>query len=252
MDDDYLPTFILVDDITGEQVEYTEPYTLQITAGGLPNSQLTQYDDTLARVNSLTWAPLIELPQLSNGLFIFNSTTKGLAFACSSGSPCSSVFPQFPDPAEFWFEMSFSTLGAGANYTYCNYKLTYSVRLFGISVDFLTSILVTLVTLGIALLLVFSIAYVKHYKQKKSLLAVAPADGLGYMHDEGEPLLNTASHYQQKTITFEAESSGQTPSEAASLQSDESPPSMNKEEQLRSRVQLKTILNTRAIIPEES
>ena len=82
----------------------------------------------------------------------------GIAWICSPGSPCASVYPRFPRTPEYFFRFRFDTLHSAEGY--CLHTTTFTLRLHGLPMDFQTSISLVLGTLGVCvvlLLLVFAV-----------------------------------------------------------------------------------------------
>ncbi|KNE71993.1 hypothetical protein AMAG_15935 [Allomyces macrogynus ATCC 38327] len=127
---DYTPTFQLVDSVTGTSTNYTGPYTLQLVGGGLKRDLVTSFPDTsLASINTLTWTPSADgVPALGNGLYIYNASTNAVSWVCSGTSPCAAVFPTFPDPAEYLFQIIVSTANVTQGVSYCRLDTTYMIR----------------------------------------------------------------------------------------------------------------------------
>ncbi|KAJ1516319.1 hypothetical protein HMI55_002522 [Coelomomyces lativittatus] len=177
VDEDYLPTFYLVDMVTSQKVRFNLSYTLQVVGGGLSLSNLSNFPaDKISTINSQTWGPADDLPQLSDGRYVFKASKNALFFICAGESPCAKVFPQFPNPAQYYFITLMTNKGISENRTYCELQLLYVFRLHGLNVDFLTASLITFLTFAVTLALVLGIAMIRFMKTKRELLKVGISD----------------------------------------------------------------------------
>eukprot|EP00026_Physarum_polycephalum_P008849 Phypoly_transcript_08952.p2 GENE.Phypoly_transcript_08952~~Phypoly_transcript_08952.p2 ORF type:complete len:107 (+),score=5.42 Phypoly_transcript_08952:1111-1431(+) len=92
------------------------------------------------------------------------SSSAGVFWLCTRGSPCGNLFPHYPHTPEYFLLIRATALNS--NESYCAYTTTFLLRLHTINFSLAIYILVFFVTL-IALFSGFALSYflVSKYKQ---------------------------------------------------------------------------------------
>ncbi|KAL0218916.1 hypothetical protein P9112_004569 [Eukaryota sp. TZLM1-RC] len=161
----FISSFYHIDEITGLEISFPGEVSISVIGGGPSTDSVELWNEEQIR--------LYNLPSSSSVYYIANITKDydpesdisfipALFFMCSSGSPCSGLFPKnLFGHAEFVFRIeAYST---NSNFgEFCRLSTTFDLILIGIPLGLMNSILVTL---GLATLLVV-IVYFIHLKQQ--------------------------------------------------------------------------------------
>eukprot|EP00735_Rhodelphis_limneticus_P009046 TRINITY_DN24_c0_g1::TRINITY_DN24_c0_g1_i1::g.14904::m.14904 TRINITY_DN24_c0_g1::TRINITY_DN24_c0_g1_i1::g.14904 ORF type:complete len:1115 (+),score=216.50,sp/Q4R6B2/CTSRG_MACFA/23.46/4e-21,CATSPERG/PF15064.1/0.012,CATSPERG/PF15064.1/0.0023,Golgin_A5/PF09787.4/1.9 TRINITY_DN24_c0_g1_i1:116-3460(+) len=164
---DFHPRFVIMDDVTGDYLNYTGNYMLDVVGAGPSPDDITAFSED--EVNDYNYK-LCSGCGLKLIFAIVNAdgdteymTECGdscrsalgcdcrqnalVTWVCSAGSPCNVVFPKWPKPPEFFFNLTFYTDGANDT-SYCNMRTSFLIKVHGIPMSLDTMLTITFASLG--------------------------------------------------------------------------------------------------------
>ena len=175
-ENDFKPTFTVIDSIGKTETNYTGLYTLTIVAGGGSVEDIQEYSQSEKEMynppgTKAIWTSISSLGDTP----VFNGTTNsGLNWLCAPGSPCEGVKPKFPNTPEYFFVIEVSNVDVMKEHTYCEYKTRFVVRVHGLPMDFITVIAIVLSVIGGLFLAVIIVYFISEYRKKQKLLHPPP------------------------------------------------------------------------------
>lgn len=148
-DKPFKPVFMLVDEVTGDNVVFPGTYNLTIVGGGNSIDEITSYSDQ-ERYDfnhklgaSLVWA--------------WSSSDNAYQWLCGNLSPCGGITPVFPNTPEYYFQLQFSN--RDIDQSNCDYTFQFTIKVHGMPPDglypSLLIVLLSITIMGSLILLVF-------------------------------------------------------------------------------------------------
>ena len=153
--EEFTPILYLRDTISGEEEVYEGKYHFEVIGGGPTVDTIRMYSDSeRSSFNQGSETIWTVLDTSSDGGVLQKGSS--INWVCALGSPCSQVVPSFPHTPEYYLLLNMQTGGATSD-SYCNHVTQVVIRLHGLSLDYISIIIITLSSVSILMFLTFLI-----------------------------------------------------------------------------------------------
>ncbi|KAJ3192637.1 hypothetical protein HK101_006189 [Irineochytrium annulatum] len=167
-EDELALAFTLLDEVTGENSTFDLNYYLQVVAGGRHQQTMTRYTNSEVwaynpnstnAVQKIIWGIGKEFAGVTPS---FGPDHNFVEWACAVGSPCYGVMPDAKSyAADYYFTFHLTTAGIVPTQSYCVLEVEFDFRLYGIQLELLASVAVTLGSFGAGLVIVLVVLLVQ-------------------------------------------------------------------------------------------
>ncbi|KAJ3087645.1 hypothetical protein HK102_010585, partial [Quaeritorhiza haematococci] len=184
-DDDFPTIFSIRDLVTNKVVQYMGQYTLKIVGGGRNREELKALpDDVMLRINPNTSRPAGDMTlvwagntDLFNEVPIFSAESNAVSWLCAVGSPCNAIRPSARSASpDYYFTFQLSSDRVDMSHSYCLWRTEFPVRVYGLALDFMTSVVITCTSFGIGVIGILCVVFKMRREEKKKQAAVSPED----------------------------------------------------------------------------
>ncbi|XP_060144878.1 cation channel sperm-associated auxiliary subunit gamma isoform X5 [Globicephala melas] len=165
--DIFYPFFLIQDLVTGDSGSFQGSYVLKVVGGGPTLDTIKEYSEEdiyrfnspLDKTGSLIWTTRNTTTTEDSAFNILSHNSLGIEWLCMENSPCHDTIPHSIFASEFFFKVLVSNRGVDKS-TYCDYQLTFQLRIHGLPLSARRAFLILMVSaslfVGLVILYVIS------------------------------------------------------------------------------------------------